>query len=88
MESKNWIIWFVFWCCFALLQLAKPYETSDRLWIFAAFYIFGANIVNFFLSGPMKYTGDTLDSESNFFHRLLRLAVSVFGFILVIKNHV
>jgi hypothetical protein len=88
MKNKNWIPWAFLWGSFLLLQLIKPYEFIDRIWVLAAYCLFGINIVNFFTGGTMRYTGDNLDGNSNVFRRLLRLAVSVVGFIVVIKLHV
>jgi hypothetical protein len=88
VKNKTTIAWAFLWGSFVLLQLIKPYEITDRIWILVAYCLCGVNIVNFFTGGTMRYTGDNLDGDANILRRLFRLVVSVAGFIVVIKLHV
>ena len=82
------IVWAIFWGSFLVLQLIKPHDLIDRVWILAAYCVCGVNIVNFFIGGTMRYTGNILEGDANFFRRLFRFIVSVAGFAVVIKLHV
>ena len=87
MQNGKKIIWAFFWGSFFLLQVVKSYELVDRLWILVAYYAFGINIVNFFLGGVMRTTGEDMSGNSNFFRRLFALALSVIGFSFLIGKY-